>query len=57
MNTFALIFNFNPQKSGGAQLDPLCGFSKTVSSRERVKPGFFVTFKIIVSPIFPENFT
>ena len=30
-------------------------FSKNVSSRERVKPWFFVTFNIIISYIFPEN--
>ena len=35
---------------GGGQNDPPppCGFSKNVSSKERVKPWFFV--------IFPENF-
>ena len=33
-----------------------CGFSKNVSSQERVKPWFFVTFSIILSYIFPENF-
>ena len=32
------------------------GFSKNVSSEERVKPWFFVTFNIIISHIFPENF-
>ena len=35
---------------------PLCGFLKNVSSKERVKPWFSVTFNIIISPIFPENF-
>ena len=33
-----------------------CGFSKNVSSKERVKSWFFVTFNIIISYIFPENF-
>ena len=33
-----------------------CGFSKNVSSKERVKPWFFVTFSIIMSHIFPQNF-
>ena len=34
----------------------VCGFSKNVSSKERVKLWFFVTFNIIISHIFPENF-
>ena len=38
-------------------LDDLpCAFSKNVSSKERVKPWFFVNFNIIISYIFPENF-
>ena len=36
---------------------PLCGFTKSVSSKEREKPWFFVTFNIILRHIFPENFT
>ena len=41
----------------GGQFDPsTCGFLKSVSSKERVKPWFFVTFNIIISDIFPENF-
>ena len=41
----------------GSQFDPSpCGFSKNVSSKERVKPWFFVTFCIIISHIFPGNF-
>ena len=43
-------------KKLGVNLTPRCGFSKNVSSRERVKPSFFVTFNIIISHIFPENF-
>ena len=35
---------------------PPYGFSKNVSSKQRVKPWFFVTFDIITSHIFPENF-
>ena len=35
---------------------PYCGFSKYVSSRERVEPWFFVTFNIIKSHSFPEYF-
>ena len=31
-------------------------FSKNISSKERVKPCFFVTFNIISKHIFPENF-
>ena len=47
----------NPKKAGGALTTPdPCGFSKSVSSKERVKPWFFVTFNIIISNIFPENF-
>ena len=39
----------------GGQCDsPLC--SKNVSSKDRVEPWFFVTFNIIISYIFPENF-
>ena len=45
----------------GSQFDsPLppspCGFSKSVSSKERERPWFFVTFNIILRHIFPENF-
>ena len=35
---------------------PSCGLSKNVSSKERVKPWFFVTFNIIIGHIFPEDF-
>ena len=45
----------NPKKAGG-QFDPFCGFSVNLSSKERSKPWFFVTFSIIISHIFPENF-
>ena len=38
------------------QFDPPCGFLKNVSSKESVKPCFFVTFNIIINHIFPENF-
>ena len=43
---------------GGVQFDPLVvfDFSKSMSSKERVKPWFFVTLIIIISHIFPENF-
>ena len=34
---------------------PSCGLSKNVSSKERVKPWFFVIFNIIMGHIFPEN--
>ena len=34
----------------------LCGFSKNVSSKDRVKPWFFVNFNIILRYIFHENF-
>ena len=49
---------FNPKTAGGGQFDPSspCGFSKNVSSKESVKPWFFVTFNIILKHIFRENF-
>ena len=40
------------------QFDPslsICGFSRNVSSKGRVKPWFFMTFVIIINHIFPEN--
>ena len=50
------IINYiNPKTAGGSIWHP-CGFSKYVSSKERVKPWFFVTFNIILKHIFPENF-
>ena len=30
-------------------IDPHCGFSKNISSRDRVNPCFLVTFNIIIS--------
>ena len=45
------------REGGGGQFDPLpCGFSKIVSSKDRVQPWFFVTFNIMLKHIFPENF-
>ena len=41
---------------GGDHFDCPSGFSKNVSPREKVKPLFFVAFKIILSDMFPENF-
>ena len=41
--------------SGLGQFDPPCGFSINISSREKVKPWFFVTFNNIISHIFPKN--
>ena len=42
---------------GGVSLTPApVVFLKNVSSKERVKSWFFVTFNIIQSHIFPENF-
>ena len=43
-------------KRVGSQFDPPCGLSKNVSSKERVRPRFFVTFNITISHIFRENF-
>ena len=62
MPVFFLIYKlvhylrFNPKRAGkagtggGGQFDSPSGFSKNVSSKERVKPWFFVTFLF-----FPEN--
>ena len=57
---------FNPKTAGGGvNLTPLtplprplllCSFSKNLSSKEKVKSCFFVTFNIITSHIFPEDF-
>ena len=45
----------NPKKTGeGGQFDAPCGFSKTVSSKQRIEPCF--SFNFIITPIFPENF-
>ena len=55
-----LNFMFLIEKRLGDQIDHPCSFSKNVFSRERererVKPWFFVTFNIIISYVFPENF-
>ena len=40
----------------GRQSDHSCGLSKDVLSRDRVKSGYFGTFDIIISHVFPENF-
>ena len=49
--------NSNPEKADeGFSLTTPCAFSKNIFFRETVQPCFFVTFKIIVSLIFPENF-
>ena len=40
---------------GGGRV-PICGFLKNVSSKERLKPWFFVTVNVIIGHIFPENF-
>ena len=57
-----LNFMFLIEKRLGDQIDHPCSFSKNVFSRERerererVKPWCFVTFNIIISYVFPENF-
>ena len=53
--TLFLPHNLTLKRLGG-QFDTPCGFSKNVSSKERAKPWFFVTFNIIIRHIFPENF-
>ena len=50
-----VVFSWGGGGEGGVNLTP-CGFFKTVSSTERVKPWFFVTFNIIISHILPEHF-
>ena len=48
---------FNPKKAAGVNLTLLCVFfSKNIFSTERLKPWFCVTFNIIISHNFPENF-
>ena len=47
----------NPKMAGGeSKYAPPCAFSKYVSSKKRLKAWFFVTFNIIISNIYPENF-
>ena len=41
---------------GLVNLIPPCGFSKNLCSNKMVKPWGFLTFSIIISHIFPENF-
>ena len=56
---FVVLTLKRPGGGGGGlvgQFDHLCCFSKNVSSRESIKPWLFVTFDIIISRIFPENF-
>ena len=50
-------FLVTPKKAGRVNLTPpLSGFPKNVSSKERVKPWFPVTFNIVISHILPEIF-
>ena len=49
------IVSVNPKTTGGDEFDPRSGFSKNLSSKERLKPCFFFTFNIITSHMFPEN--
>ena len=59
------MYFLNPKKAlglgrgwrvgGRGQFEPPCCFPKNASSKERVKPKFFVTFVIIISHIFPKN--
>ena len=48
------------KKLGGARWAPPpphpCSFPKNVSSKERVEAWLFLTFNIIITDIFPENF-
>ena len=53
------LYLLNLKQLGEVNLAPLlpCGFLKNVSSKEMVKPWFFVTFNIIIRHIFSENFS
>ena len=44
------------KRLGEVNLTPFCNYCEIVSSRERMHPWYFVTFDIITSYIFPENF-
>ena len=59
-NAYVPTFLKNPKTAEGGggrgQFDHPFSFSKVLSSKERVKPWFFVTFNVIISHIFPENF-
>ena len=49
---------FNPKTAGeweGGGVS-VCSFLKNVSSRDRVKLWFFVTFNFVLRHFFPENF-
>ena len=47
--------NSNPNKASGGRLIPAVVFKKCIFS-DRMRPCFFVTFNIIISHVFPENF-
>ena len=47
---------FHPKSAVGVNLIPSCSFSKHVFSKERLKHWFPVTFNIITSYVFNENF-
>ena len=46
-----LVLNSNPILPAPSS----CVFLKNISSNERMKPWFFVTFNIIISHVFPKN--
>ena len=52
---FGLFQPLNGWGGGGQFGPPSCGFLKSVSSGERVRPCFFVTFNIILSRTFPDD--
>ena len=53
---FVYILTVKRMVGEGWQFGHTCGFPKNVTSKERVKPWFFVAFNIIISYIFPKNF-
>ena len=48
---------FNPKKVRGSVWSSPLWLSKNVTSKERVKPCFFVNFNIMINHIFPSNFS
>ena len=56
LQMFFRVNDLYPKMTSGSQFDLPCGFLKIVSSKQRMRPWFFVTFKIIIRYIFPKNF-
>ena len=57
----SLTTNINPKtavggRGKGGNLTPPRDFSKNISSKESMKPWFYVTFNIVINHIFLKNF-